>query len=54
MTIHELIALARARLAHLNGKRGTAVAIGDTAAIAVLDAEIDTTERTIAALEGIA
>ena len=53
MTIEELIALARARLAYLNGKRGTAVALGDTAAISVLDGEIATTEATIAALEGL-
>jgi hypothetical protein len=53
MTIHELIALARARLAYLNGRRGTAVALGDTATIATLDGEIATTEQTIAALEGL-
>jgi hypothetical protein len=53
MTIAELIALARARLAYLNGRRGTAVALGDTAAIAALDGQIATTEATIAALEGL-
>jgi hypothetical protein len=54
MTIAELIALARARLAYLNGKRGTAVALGDVAAIAVLDQEIATTEHTIESLQSIA
>lgn len=53
MTIAELIALTRARLSYLNGQRVTASALGDAVRLADLDAQIATTERTIAALEAI-
>lgn len=50
MTIDELIGLTRARLAHLNGRMASAVAAGDAAAMAVLEADIAGTELTLASL----
>ena len=47
MTINDLLRLARARLAHLNGQRADAAAVGDTAAIERLDAEIAATQDTV-------
>jgi len=50
MTIDELIALARARLAHLNNRMATATSIGDASAMAALESAIAETEDTIARL----
>jgi N-acetylglucosamine kinase-like BadF-type ATPase len=54
MTIDELIALARARLAHLNNQMASATAAGDASAMAVLERSIAETEDTIARLIEIA
>ena len=54
MTIADLITLAANRLATLNNARATALALGDDARVAVIDAEIAETEATLAQLRGIA
>lgn len=50
MTISDLIRLAEARLATLNGAHTTAARAGDTQRLAQLDAEIAETTATLAAL----
>jgi hypothetical protein len=50
MTIGELIALAQARLAHLNNRMASATAAGDASGMAVLEQSIAETEDTIARL----
>jgi hypothetical protein len=50
MTIAELIALAQARLAHLNNRMASATAAGDASGMAALESAIDETEDTIARL----
>lgn len=51
MTIADLLKLAQARLANLNGQRADAEAIGNTSAIERLDREIAETQATITALQ---
>jgi hypothetical protein len=53
MTVIDLITLAQARLAALNTAMATALALGDAASIASLDAEIAETEATLAALRSL-
>jgi hypothetical protein len=50
MTIPELIALAQARLSHLNNRMASATMAGDVSAMAVLEQSIAETEDTIARL----
>jgi hypothetical protein len=51
MTIADLLKLAQARLAYLNGQHSDAVAIGNAAAIDRLDREVAETQATIDALQ---
>jgi hypothetical protein len=53
MTIADLLKLAQARLAHLNGQHADATAIGDSAAIGRLEDEIAETQATISALQSL-
>lgn len=53
MTIHELLDLARNKLATLARQRDHAWAQGDSALVAALDERIARTQGTIAALEGL-
>lgn len=50
MSLNDLIRLAQARLAHLNGQRDDAMARGDVSAIERLDKEIAETQGTLDAL----
>jgi hypothetical protein len=54
MTISQLIELAEKRLAYLAFHRSAAASIGDVEAISRFDAEITTTEQTLASLRSIA
>lgn len=47
MTIDQLIAMAQARVAYLSQLRSSALAIGDLAQAASVDAEIATTQVTL-------
>ena len=47
MTIADLLKLAQARLAYLNGQRADAQAVGDAPSIARLDLEIAETQTTV-------
>ena len=47
MTIDQLIAMAQARVAYLSQLRSSALAIGDLAQAASVDAEIATTQETL-------
>lgn len=51
MTIQQLITLASNRIAALNTSRANAVALGDIERIDALDAEIEQTQTTLAALK---
>jgi hypothetical protein len=53
MTIADLLKLAQARLAYLNGQYAAATAIGDSAAIERLEYEIAETQATISALHSL-
>jgi len=53
MTVDDLICQARTWVARQTVLRAEAVRLGDTAAIAATDAEIATTEITIATLEAL-
>ena len=53
MTVDDLIRQARTWHARQTMLRAEAVRLGDTAAIAAADAEITTTEGTIAMLEAL-
>lgn len=53
MTVDDLIRQARTWVARQTVLRAEAVRLGDTAAIAAADAEIATTEATIAELEAL-
>jgi len=53
MTIADLLRLAEARLATLNGTHATASRLGDTQHIAQIEAEIAETDATLAALRGL-
>lgn len=53
MTIAQLIELAEKRLAYLAFHKSAAESVGDVEAIARFDAEITTTEQTLAALRAI-
>jgi hypothetical protein len=47
MTIEQLIAMATARVAYLSQLRSSALAIGDVAQAATVDADIATTQATL-------
>jgi hypothetical protein len=47
MTIDQLIAMAQARVAYLSQLRSSALAIGDIAQAAAVDADIATTQATL-------
>lgn len=53
MTIPDLIQMAQARVSYLSQQRATAVATGDAAAVARLDAELSETEATLATLRAL-
>ena len=47
MTIEQLIAMAQARVAYLSQLRSSAMAIGDVAQVAAVDADIAATAATL-------
>jgi hypothetical protein len=53
MTIADLLRLAEARLATLNGAHATASRLGDAQRMAQIDAEVAETTATLAALRGL-
>ena len=51
MTLDDMRAMARARIAHLTAMRGEAVRTGDAVSLARIDAELGETEATLTTLE---